>query len=75
MMVDPVARFHLRNGASFRGINWLANKSSPGLASSAGMMVNYLYDKESVSIYRDQFEQDPTQLPMAKQISDILQLS
>ncbi len=40
---DPVARFHLRNGATFLSINWLGNPSTPGLQSSAGLMVNYQY--------------------------------
>ena len=40
---DPVARFHLRNGAQLRRINYLGNTSSIGLERSSGMMVNYLY--------------------------------
>ncbi|MCZ6720756.1 MAG: malonyl-CoA decarboxylase [Proteobacteria bacterium] len=40
---DPVARFHLRNGARIERINWLADSSSKGIAQSAGMMVNYNY--------------------------------
>ncbi len=46
--VDPVARFHLGNGASLRQINWLADISSKGLEQSAGLMVNYLYELKSV---------------------------
>jgi len=41
--VDPVARFHLGNGARIERINWLADVSSRGLEQSAGFMVNYLY--------------------------------
>jgi malonyl-CoA decarboxylase len=40
---DPVARFHLGNGASIERINWLADRSAKGLNRSAGMMVNYSY--------------------------------
>jgi len=40
---DPVARFHLRNGARLERINWMANASAEGLAKSAGLMVNYVY--------------------------------
>lgn len=40
---DPVAHFHLRNGAKVERLNWLADRSSKGLHQSAGMMVNYLY--------------------------------
>ncbi len=41
---DPVARFHLGNGASLERINWLGDTSPKGLKESAGVMVNYLYD-------------------------------
>jgi len=41
--VDPVARFHLRNGARLERINWLADTSAKGLGQSAGIMVNYRY--------------------------------
>jgi malonyl-CoA decarboxylase len=41
--VDPVARFHLGNGARIERINWLADVSPRGLKQSAGLMVNYLY--------------------------------
>ncbi len=41
--VDPVARFHLKNGARLERINWLADISDKGLEQSAGMMVNYRY--------------------------------
>jgi malonyl-CoA decarboxylase len=41
--LDPVARFHLSNGARVERINWLADISANGLRKSAGMMVNYLY--------------------------------
>ncbi len=41
--IDPVARFHLRNGARLERINWLADTSDKGLGQSAGLMVNYRY--------------------------------
>ncbi len=41
---DPVARFHLGNGARLERINWLADKSAKGLRQSHGIMVNYLYE-------------------------------
>jgi malonyl-CoA decarboxylase len=40
---DPVAHFHLSNGARLERINWLADTSAKGMRESAGMMVNYLY--------------------------------
>ena len=41
--VDPVAHFHLTNGARVERLNWLGDVSSKGLQQSAGIMVNYLY--------------------------------
>ncbi len=41
--VDPVARFHLGNGARLERLNWLANVSTHGMQRSAGLMVNYEY--------------------------------
>jgi malonyl-CoA decarboxylase len=40
---DPVARFHLGNGACVERVNWGADMSRKGRAQSCGMMVNYLY--------------------------------
>ncbi len=41
--LDPVAHFHLSNGARVERLNWLGDVSPKGLAQSAGIMVNYLY--------------------------------
>jgi malonyl-CoA decarboxylase len=41
---DPVARFHLGNGALVEQINWAGDLSEKGLRQSAGVMVNYRYD-------------------------------
>lgn len=41
--LDPVAHFHLTNGARLERINWMADVSPKGLDQAAGMMVNYLY--------------------------------
>ena len=41
--LDPVAHFHLSNGARVERLNWLGDVSPKGLRQSAGMMVNYLY--------------------------------
>jgi malonyl-CoA decarboxylase len=45
---DAVARFHLGNGARMERLNWLADTSKPGMARSAGLMVNYLYRLKDV---------------------------
>lgn len=40
---DPVAHFHLSNGARLEKLNFRADSSARGQQQSAGMMVNYLY--------------------------------
>ncbi|MCH2075637.1 MAG: malonyl-CoA decarboxylase [Rhodobacteraceae bacterium] len=42
--LDPVARFHLGNGAELHNVHPAADGSEKGLAQSGGAMVNYLYD-------------------------------
>jgi len=46
--IDPVARFHLGNGARLERINWLGDPSSKGMQQSHGVMVNYLYDLNDI---------------------------
>ena len=46
--LDPVARFHLGNGARLEQINWLADTSAKALGQSHGLMVNYLYDLKNI---------------------------
>ncbi|HEX3863412.1 MAG TPA: malonyl-CoA decarboxylase [Stellaceae bacterium] len=41
--LDPVAHFHLSNGARVEQLNWLGDVSPKGIQQSAGIMVNYLY--------------------------------
>jgi malonyl-CoA decarboxylase len=41
--LNPVARFHLGNGAELHRINWLGDISDKGFKQAAGLMVNYLY--------------------------------
>jgi malonyl-CoA decarboxylase len=40
---DPVARFHLRNGARLERLNWLGDTSKAGIEHSAGLTANYRY--------------------------------
>lgn len=46
--VDPVARFHLGNGARLERINWLGDTSEKGLRAAHGLMVNYRYDLKEI---------------------------
>ena len=58
--VDPVARFHLGNGARLERINWLADMSENGLGQSHGLMVNYLYDLDDIEKNHEAFAQQRT---------------
>ncbi|HEU5293154.1 MAG TPA: malonyl-CoA decarboxylase family protein [Burkholderiaceae bacterium] len=52
---DPVARFHLDNGARLERLNANANLASKGLKQSAALMVNYLYDLSRIETCHDRF--------------------
>lgn len=53
--VDPVARFHLGNGARLERINWLGDNSPKGIRESASFMVNYLYDLDEIEANHEAF--------------------
>lgn len=46
--IDPVARFHMGNGARIERLNWAADVSDKGMKQSFGLMVNYLYDLDEL---------------------------
>lgn len=52
---DPVARFHLDNGARLERLNLLGNRAGKGLKQSCGMMVNYLYDLDKIENHHEAF--------------------
>ena len=52
---NPVAKFHLGNGAKLHQVNWAGDLSKNGLRQSAGLMVNYLYDLSSVEENHERF--------------------
>ena len=52
---NPVAKFHLGNGAKLHLVNWAGDLSRKGLRQSAGLMVNYLYDLGSVEENHEKF--------------------
>jgi len=54
-VMDPVARFHLGNGASLERIDWEGDLSPKGLAESYGIMVNYLYDLDEIERNHEAF--------------------
>ena len=52
---DPVARFHLGNGARLERLHWAANLSPRGIQESLGMMVNYVYEPRTIEDNHEQF--------------------
>lgn len=58
--LDPVARFHLHNGAQVERINWLGDTSAKGFEQSCGMMVNYLYRLQDIERNHERMSSDGT---------------
>lgn len=58
--LDPVARFHLGNGARLERINWRGDISANGLRQAGGLMVNYLYDLGAIETNHEAFVQNGT---------------
>jgi malonyl-CoA decarboxylase len=52
---DPVAHFHLSNGARVERINMRADISAKGIRESATLMVNYLYDPARIEQYHEDY--------------------
>lgn len=52
---DPVAHFHLSNGARVERLNWRGDTSEKGMKESAGLMVNYLYDPARIEDYHEEY--------------------
>lgn len=67
--MDPVARFHLGNGASLDSILPGADLFAKGLAQSAGVMVSYLYDLDKVADYHEQYAEQRTIIASDKVLS------
>ncbi len=58
--VDPVARFHLGNGAAVHAVHAGADTSDNGMRQSKGAMVNYLYGLSLITTNHEQFVTDKT---------------
>jgi len=67
--VDPVARFHLGNGARVERLNWAGDPSAKGLKQSFGLMVNYLYDPRRLDKHRSMLSQG--EIPIASAVADL----
>ena len=53
--LDPVAHFHLSNGARVERLNVAADTSEKGGKESATMMVNYLYDPAKIEEWHEDY--------------------
>ena len=55
---DPVARFHLGNGASLDQLNLFGDMSDKGVTQSFGLMVNYLYELDAVEKNHEDYSRE-----------------
>lgn len=53
--LDPVAHFHLSNGARMQQLNWMGDTSGKGLRESAGLMINYLYRLDRIERFHEDY--------------------
>jgi len=67
--LDPVARFHLGNGARVEQLNWAADPSPKGVKQSYGMMVNYLYDLKRLDKHHAMLAQG--KVPVSSKVQDL----
>lgn len=57
---DPVARFHLGNGAAAWRVNWPADLSERAVGRAHGLMINYLYEPGAIEAQHEAFVRDGT---------------
>jgi malonyl-CoA decarboxylase len=67
---DPVARFHLRNGARLERINWPADTSAAGLERSFGLMVNYVYRLDDIERNHEMYMKE-YKIPASRDIESL----
>ncbi|MDQ8183029.1 malonyl-CoA decarboxylase [Pelagicoccus sp. SDUM812005] len=56
--LDPVAHFHLTNGARIEQLNWMGDTSPKGMQESAGIMINYLYRLDRIERYHEDYHSE-----------------
>jgi len=69
--LDPVARFHLGNGAQIGQLNWLGDVSENGLKQSAAMLVNYRYELSKVEENHEAYVNDH-KIACSKTVVDLI---
>jgi malonyl-CoA decarboxylase len=70
-VVDPVANFHLANGASVERVNWMADSSATGRARSFGIMTNYLYEPDHIPARAEAYVTRGA-VPMSGEVRDLV---
>jgi len=55
---DPVARFHLANGAKLERLNWMGDTSATGIERSFGLTANYVYQLRHVERNHEAYARD-----------------
>ena len=68
---DPIARFHLGNGATLERINANADLSSRGQKESFGFMINYLYELDAMVSNHEQL-METGQIATSKDVQQLL---
>jgi malonyl-CoA decarboxylase len=69
--IDPVARFHLGNGARLERLNWLGDISEKGMREAHGLMVNYRYDLDEIESNHEAYE-NTKEIAAAKPVRALL---
>ena len=72
--IDPVANFHLTNGAHVERINWRGDLSEKGLRDSYGLMVNYLYKLEDIERNHENYR-EMSQVAASKAVKSLAEKS
>ncbi len=68
---DPVANFHLANGASVERVNWMADASPTGRSRSFGVMANYLYEPDHIPARAEAYA-TRGEIPMSSEVRDLI---
>jgi malonyl-CoA decarboxylase len=71
--VDPVARFHLGNGARLERINWQGDISAKGLREAHGLMCNYRYELKDIEKNHEAYENEAV-VAASRQVHALLKL-
>jgi len=67
---DPVANFHLSNGATIERIDWMADATPKGREQSFGVMANYLYEPDRIPERAEAYA-TKGEIPMAAEVREL----